>query len=41
MTRVFQLIGILGLATLLAGCDKCGNLGPFFTAPEQKSCRSG
>jgi hypothetical protein len=41
MKRVFQLIGILGLATLLAGCDKCGNFGPFFSSPEQKSCRSG
>jgi hypothetical protein len=40
MKRAFQLLGILGLATLLAGCDKCGNLGPFFTGPEQKTCTS-
>lgn len=38
MKRAFQLLGILGLATLLAGCDKCGNLGPFFTGPDQKVC---
>ena len=36
MKRAFQLLGILGLATLLAGCDKCGNLGPFFSGP--KTC---
>lgn len=40
MKRAFQFLGILGLATLLAGCDKCGNLGPFFTGPEQKTCTS-
>jgi len=40
MKRVFQLIGILGLAALLAGCDKCGNLGPFFTA-QPKTCSNG
>jgi hypothetical protein len=40
MKRAIQLLGILGLATLLAGCDKCGNLGPFFTGPEQKTCTS-
>ncbi len=40
MKRAFQLLGILGLATLLAGCDKCGNLGPFFTGPDQKTCTS-
>jgi predicted small lipoprotein YifL len=38
MKRVFQLIGILGLATLLAGCDKCGNFGPFFSPPAPKTC---
>ncbi|PTM41626.1 hypothetical protein [Bosea sp. 124] len=38
MKRALHLLGILGLATLLAGCDKCGNLGPFFTAPGQKTC---
>ncbi|OYW66182.1 MAG: hypothetical protein B7Z40_11715 [Bosea sp. 12-68-7] len=40
MKRAFQLLGILGLSTLLAGCDKCGHLGPFFTGPEQKTCTS-
>lgn len=39
MKRAFQLLGILGLATLLAGCDKCGNIGPFFTTG-QKACSS-
>lgn len=38
MKRVIHLLGILSLATLLAGCDKCGNLGPFFGAPQQKTC---
>ena len=37
MKRALQFLGILGLATLLAGCDKCGNLGPFFSA-EPKTC---
>ena len=34
------LLFCLGLATLLAGCDKCGTLGPFFTGPDQKVCTS-
>ncbi|PZN95327.1 MAG: hypothetical protein DCF30_19155 [Hyphomicrobiales bacterium] len=38
MKRALQYLGILGLATLLAGCDKCGNLGPFFSGP--KTCSS-
>lgn len=37
MKRALQLLGILGLATVLAGCDKCGNLGPFFSTG-QKTC---
>jgi predicted small lipoprotein YifL len=40
MKRVIYLFGILSLASVLAGCDKCGNFGPFFTGPEQKTCSS-
>ena len=40
MKRALQLLGILGLATMLAGCDKCGNLGPFFSGPQPKTCSS-
>ncbi len=35
MKRALLIIGIFGFATLLAGCDKCGNFGPFFG---QKAC---
>lgn len=38
MKRALHLLGILGLATLLAGCDKCGNLGPFFSGPQPTTC---
>lgn len=38
MKRALHLLGILGLATLLAGCDKCGNIGPFFSGPQPTTC---
>ncbi|MDR6874852.1 MULTISPECIES: hypothetical protein [Bosea] len=34
--RLFQIIGILGLATMLAACDKCGETLRPFNMP--KSC---
>ncbi|CAN7421637.1 hypothetical protein SAMN05216304_107201 [Bosea sp. OK403] len=34
--RLFQIIGILGLATMLAACDKCGEPLRPFNMP--KSC---
>jgi hypothetical protein len=38
MKRVTLLAGILGLAVLLSGCDKCGNFGPYFGLNDTKSC---
>ncbi|MCT4472707.1 hypothetical protein GGC47_000970 [Bosea sp. OAE752] len=37
MKRISLLVAILGLGLALSGCDKCGNLGPFFTT-DTKSC---
>jgi hypothetical protein len=41
MKRLIRTISILGIAALLAGCDKCGDwakFDPFGLAP--KSCSS-
>ena len=38
MKRVTLLAGILGMAVLLSGCDKCGNFGPLFGPYDTKTC---
>lgn len=40
MTRVLRIVGILGLATLLSGCDRCGKLLELdmFLQPVKKVC---
>ena len=38
MKRITLLAGLLGLAVLLSGCDKCGNFGPLFGPYDTKSC---
>jgi hypothetical protein len=40
MTRILRIVGILGLATLLSGCDRCGNMMELdmFLQPVKKVC---
>lgn len=40
MKSAFRLIAILGLTTLLAGCDRCGGLMELdmFLQPVKKAC---
>jgi hypothetical protein len=40
MTSAFRLIAVLGLTTLLAGCDRCGSLMELdmFLQPVKKAC---
>jgi hypothetical protein len=40
MKSVFRLVAVLGLTTLLAGCDHCGNLLELdmFLQPVKKVC---
>lgn len=40
MTRILRIVAILGLATVLSGCDRCGNLLELdmFLQPVKKVC---
>jgi len=40
MKSVFRLVAVLGLTTLLAGCDRCGNMMELdmFLQPVKKAC---
>lgn len=41
MKRLIRTIGILGIAALLAGCDKCGDPLKFTLFDAPKTCSSG
>lgn len=40
MTRILRIVGIIGLATVLSGCDRCGKLLELdmFLQPVKKVC---